>query len=265
VKVPEGYAIERVLSPGPVTFVALARGRAGETCVVKVAAIGRAVPILRNEQAILRALAEAGVGGVPVLRDAWEEGLALAPIAMPTLRELGDSIRAHRALRDAVAIQAFRRLSALHAAVLPSGVPLDAVHGDLSPDNVFVAPDGSDAILADFGLAHWHGGGLPAEGAFRGTPLYAPPEAARGESLDGRADDFALAASILHVATGVPLRADAQTQAAFLLCAGTSPLDASHPWRTLALKLFSPAIAPALLACLAFDPRDRPRETPRPC
>jgi serine/threonine protein kinase len=255
-----------------VTVVALARARAsdarggsGERCVIKVAAIERAIPALENEQAVLRALAAAGVKGVPTLLAAWGEGLALERISFPTLRELGDSLRTNAPLRDAAAKQTFRRLSELHAALGAGGAPLSVVHGDVSPDNVFVAPDGSDAVLADFGLAQWSGGALQASGAFRGTPLYAPPEVARGEPFDGRADDFALAASLLHVATGIPLREEGRSQAVTLVDAGTRPLDATHPWRALALELFNPAVAGALLACLAFDPRDRPRETPRPC
>ena len=91
-------------------------------------------------------------------------------------------------------------------------------------------------------------------GAFRGTLAYAAPEVARSEGFDGRADDFALAASMLHVVTGIPLRETTGAPAVMLVDAGTRPLDASHPWRHLARKLFDHAIAEALLACLAFDP-----------
>jgi serine/threonine protein kinase len=265
VKVPVGYTVERVLSPGPATIVALARDPGGRACVIKSAAIERALPTLQNERSVLRALALAGVAGVPKLLDAWAEGFALELIAMPTLGQLAGLVRTDRRLRGAVANRAFARLAELHAAADPGGVPLDVVHGDLSPDNVFVADDGSDAILADFGLACWRGGGPPESGAFRGTLLYAAPEVARGDPFDGRADSFALAASLLHVATGIALREESETQAVTLVNAGTRPLDASHPWRALAPRLFNPELAEMLLACLAFDPRDRPRETPRPC
>ena len=269
-KLPEGYVVESVLSPGPVAFVALARGADGGLCVLKTAAIDRGVDAIRNEEAVLRALGAAGVEGVPRLLDTWAEGFALEHIGIPTLRECTALLREYAALlrggadlRDAVARRGFDRLAAVHAAADARG-PLAVVHGDVSPDNLFVARDGSKAVLADFGLARWREGG-PSGGTFRGTLPYAAPEVARGEDFDGRADDFSLAASILEVVTGIALRGDSGSKAVMLVDAGTRRLDAAHPWRALAPKLFSAGVAGALLACLAFDPRDRPRETPRPC
>jgi serine/threonine protein kinase len=141
------------------------------------------------------------------------------------------------------------------------------VHGDISPTNLLVTEAReARAVLVDFGLATWLGAPPLDAGPFRGTLAYAAPETARGEPLDGRADDFALAASLLHAATDVPLRAVPVegAGAAALFDAGSRALDASHPWRTQAHALFDGRLADALLACLAFDPRDRPRETPRP-
>jgi serine/threonine protein kinase len=264
VKVPDGYLVETVLSPGPAAFVALARGPAGGACVLKSAAVERTIPMLRSEAAVLRALGKAGVTAVPRVLDVWEAGFAMERIGIPTLRQGADRFGSGEHL-DAVVRRALEGLAAVHSAVDPGGVPLEVVHGDLSPDNLYVALDGSRAVIADFGLARWRGGEPVEEGAFRGTLLYAAPEVARGEPFDGRADDFSLAASILHVATGVPLREETRAPAVTLVDAGTRPLDAAHPWRALAPKLFDRAVADALLACLAFDPRDRPRETPRPC
>jgi serine/threonine protein kinase len=288
VKVPEGYAIETVLSAGPTAFVALARalapalargggGGSGVECVLKLAAIERAVPMLQNEASVLQALGEAGVAGVPRLLETWSDGFALERLRIPTLRALGPHILATPALADAVARRAFERLADVHSARDAWNVPLRVVHGDVSPDNLYVAADASRAVLADFALARWRDARGADSGAFRGTLLYAAPEVARGEPFDARADDFALAASVLHVCSGVALRggqgggegeghaAGTASEAVMLVDAGTRPLDASHPWRAFARKSFSPAVADALLACLAFDPRDRPRDTPRPC
>jgi serine/threonine protein kinase len=246
--------------------VALARGPGGAPCVLKVAAVPRGIPAVENEADALRALARDGVAGVPTLYDAWEGGIAIERLAFPTLRDAGAALRQSRALRDASVRGAFARLAEVHEACDDAGALLQMVHGDLSPDNVYVAVDGTElAALADFGLAVWQGSAPVEGGAFRGTLAYVAPEVARGEPFDGRADDFALAASVLHVATGIPPREGVAGLAAVTLVdAGTRPLDASHPWRTLAYPLFDRAIADALLACLAFDPRDRPRETPRP-
>jgi serine/threonine protein kinase len=264
VKLPDGYVAEEVLSPGPTAVVTRARGPSGQGCVVKVAAIAQGLPAIEREAEVLRALATAGVDGVPRLVDAWAGGFAVELLTMPTLRQSGATLRQGET-RHAAAGAAFERLAAVHSARDEAGAPLAVVHGDVSPDNLYLASDGSKVTLADFGLAHWRGGASVAGGAFRGTLLYVAPEVARGEPFDARADDFALAASLLHVATGVPLRDETTSPPVLLVDAGTRPLDASHPWRALARKLFDPAIAGALLACLAFDPRDRPRETPRPC
>jgi serine/threonine protein kinase len=220
------------------------------------------MPLLDAETSVLRALAETGAPGVPGVLDVWRGGVALELIPYPTLRESEQAMKADAVFRGAAARALFGCLAKVHAAEDREGRPLAVVHGDLSPDNVFVAPGGAPAMLADFGLARWREGAA-ADGAFRGTLRYVAPEVARGEAFDGRADDFALAASILEIATGVPLR-DGTSAAVLLAEAGTVPFDATHPWRAQAFSLFDRAIAEALLACLAFDPRDRPRETPRP-
>jgi serine/threonine-protein kinase len=128
---------------------------------------------------------------------------------------------------------------------------------------VYAGEEGGVAV-ADFGLARWRGTTSPWDGVFRGTLPYAAPEVARGEVFDARADRFALAASILHVCTGLPLheasepQAEGASVAAMLVVAGSSALTASHPWRALAPRLFPRELAATLLAHLAFDPGDRP-------
>ncbi len=145
--------------------------------------------------------------GAPSLAAAGEDGggpwFVMERVPWPTLaRRIGACDAAWVA---AAARGAFDALAAVHAA----GV----VHGDVGPDNVLVSDDGAHAALVDFGLAT--GPGLPPlpPGPFRGTLVYAAPEVARGELFDARADVFALAASLLHVAGGTPPRAQAGASA----------------------------------------------------
>ena len=129
------------------------------------------------------------------------------------------------------------------------------VHGDVSPANMSSsAKTGREALLVDFGLAQ--GPGMPAlpAGPFRGTLLVAAPEVARGETFGAPADVFALAASILHVATGEMPRRET-SEAAMLVAAGESGLVA---WAEQATRGLSTGVAELLKACCALDPSERP-------
>lgn len=88
-------------------------------------------------------------------------------------------------------------LLALHAAGI--------IHRDLKPSNLLFDQAGH-ALVADFGLAHLDDGapGITRTGFTVGTPDYMAPEQARAEALDGRADLYALAATLYHLATGRP-------------------------------------------------------------
>lgn len=148
----------------------------------------------------------------------------------------------------------FEALARVHEARDARG-PLAIVHGDLRPENLAVAPDGSAATLLDFGLAVWRDAiGAPDAGAFRGTLVYASPEAARGEPLGRRADLFALGASFLALAAGEPPRR-AASEAALLALAAEEPLE---PWARRAAARLAAPLAEALVACVAYPSADRP-------
>ncbi|MEB3051729.1 protein kinase [Mycolicibacter sp. MYC123] len=83
------------------------------------------------------------------------------------------------------------------------------LHRDVKPANIMVAePDDAPRriLLADFGIARQLGEvtGLTATNFTVGTLSYAAPEQLMGETLDGRADQYALAATAFHLLTGVP-------------------------------------------------------------
>ena len=84
------------------------------------------------------------------------------------------------------------------------------VHRDVKPANLLFDDEGRLAI-ADFGIARALAEATWTEpvGAVVGTARYASPEQARGSSLDGRADVYALALVLVEAVTGsVPFAAD---------------------------------------------------------
>ncbi|MBO9664718.1 serine/threonine-protein kinase [Dokdonella sp.] len=84
------------------------------------------------------------------------------------------------------------------------------VHRDVKPDNILLRDDGS-AALTDFGIARALDSTLrmTKTGAVVGTPHYMSPEQARGKSVDGRSDLYALGVVLYEMLVGrVPYQAD---------------------------------------------------------
>src|SRR6266850_2591438 len=121
----------------------------------------------------------------------------------PLRARLGGGALSIEAALD-VALQVARGLVAAHA----RGI----VHRDLKPENIFLALDGRVKIL-DFGLATLHDSASSASPSpdvpggntrplVAGTAGYMAPEQVRGETVDGRADIFALGAVLYEMLAG---------------------------------------------------------------
>lgn len=135
----------------------------------------------------------------------------------------------------------------------PAGMPIDQVseivgavaealdyahqrgllHRDIKPANILLAPTEvgkSRTMLADFGIARQVGDaqGLTATNTVLGTVNYAAPEQLMGEPLDGRADQYALAAT------------------AYQLLTGAIPFQNSNPAVVISHKLNRDTVLPAL-------------------
>ena len=101
-----------------------------------------------------------------------------------------------------IGTQAARALAAAHA----QGV----VHRDIKPANILLENCIERVKLTDFGLARAiDDASLTQSGLIAGTPQYMAPEQARGETVDARADLFALGGALYAMAAGrSPFRAD---------------------------------------------------------
>ncbi|BBX71254.1 serine/threonine-protein kinase [Mycolicibacterium psychrotolerans] len=83
------------------------------------------------------------------------------------------------------------------------------LHRDVKPENILVtASDGRRrrVLLTDFGIARRIDdvSNLTDDNVAIGTVSYMAPEQLRGQPLDGRADQYALAATTFHLLTGAP-------------------------------------------------------------
>src|SRR6201996_6405563 len=83
------------------------------------------------------------------------------------------------------------------------------LHRDVKPANILIAhPEDEERriLLADFGVARHLGdiSGITETNVAVGTVAYAAPEQLTGSPIDGRADQYALAASAFHLLTGAP-------------------------------------------------------------
>lgn len=78
------------------------------------------------------------------------------------------------------------------------------LHRDIKPGNIMLTDDMQRILLTDFGIARSINdtSSLTATGFTVGTVAYAAPEQLMGQELDGRADQYALAATAYHLLTG---------------------------------------------------------------
>jgi serine/threonine-protein kinase len=135
------------------------------------------------------------------------------------------------------------------------------VHRDVKPENVLVSrgTDGTDYVkVLDFGLALLRGtkdqANITAQGNVIGTPYYMAPEQIRGESVDARADIYAIGATLYRLLTGfVPY--PAKTPVGVLTKCLTEPLV---PPRQRRPDLDIPEVVEAvIMRAMAKNPAER--------
>ncbi len=111
------------------------------------------------------------------------------------------------------------------------GTPLNIVHRDVSPHNVFISYDGSVKVV-DFGIAKASDSSAQTQvGVIKGKLSYMAPEQALGQTIDRRADLFAVGLILWEAATGQRIWKGMQDAVILnLLSTGAIPrIDAIEP------------------------------------
>ena len=125
--------------------------------------------------------------GTPVIVMEYLDGVSLASILKEAQHELPLAIQLHIITQVLAGLHHFHELRDF------DGNPLNAVHRDVSPQNVLVLYDGPVKVV-DFGIAKIHDSEHHTRtGMIKGKLHYMPPEQLVGESsVDRRADVFAV-------------------------------------------------------------------------
>ncbi len=101
----------------------------------------------------------------------------------------------------AIVAAACEGLHAAHELRGDDGAPLDVVHRDISPHNIFVTYDGGVRVV-DFGIARAAGQlHKTLSGTVRGKTAYMAPEQLKGDDLDRRADIWAIGVTLWELLT----------------------------------------------------------------
>ncbi len=248
-----GYLLERLVGVGGTAAVFRARDeRLGRMVALKL--------LTGDEQVRQRFAREArAVAAVdhPHIIPVYEAGEAGGVLFIAMRFVAGDD------LRVVVGREGSLRPRRAVAFISPVASALDAAHGvglvhrDVKPANMLVdvGPGRPEHVyLSDFGLARGISslGGPTMAGQFLGTPDYAAPEQISGRSVDGRADQYALAC------------------VAYTLLSGSLPFEREEPMAVLYAHLFAPpprvtsmrpdlptAVDQALARALSKAPEDR--------
>jgi len=149
-----------------------------------------------------------------------------------------------------LAIEVLKGLSYFHQASSRTGVPLQLVHGDVNPANVFFGDTG-EVKLGDFGVATSRRAAIgPEAGIAAGKLRYFAPEQTRGETVTPATDVFAVGVMLYELVVGRhPFLTDGMDERSIILAMRQAKLTLPDD----VPKLLASVLKRALIA----EPRER--------
>ncbi len=253
------YVIERVLGEGGMGRVYQARHTRIQRKAYAIKALHP--EYVRNADVVKRFQREAeAAASIPSEHVIGVYDVDRTPDGRPFLvaelldgRELGDLLDQKGKLDVPYAVGIVRQICSALSAAHAQGV----VHRDMKPENVFLTGDvaAPHVKVLDFGISRLDDGageGLTKTGMIMGTPSYMPPEQARGERVDHRADIYAVGCILYTALTGaVPF--DREEPSATVVAVLTE-----EPVRPRALEPSIPEHLEAIIQrAMAKDPDER--------
>ncbi len=176
-----------------------------------------------------------------------EEGRSFIAMEYVDGRNLRAELQAHGPMSATRAVE----LIAPIGRALTYAHERNVIHRDIKPTNVLVSSEGVPKIT-DFGVARLFGSTLTNKGKIFGTPAYMSPEQARGSTLTGASDQFAVAAMLYELLTGErPFKGTSPTAVIYEVIE-TDPAPPSE-----LAPLVPTGVSDAVMRGLSKDPQDR--------
>ena len=253
-RVLSAYQVEELIGRGGMGEVYLARDpRLDRPVALKVLGADLAGDE-RFRERLLRESRLAAALDHPNVVPIYEAGEAEGRLFIAMRYVDGVDLRALLRRQGALAPERALALAAQVAGALDAAHARGLVHRDVKPSNVLVDdPGGRDhCYLADFGLTQSASDRGPADGSLMGTLDYVAPEQIRGDEIDGRVDQYALACLVFECLTGsLPFRRDSEIATIF------AHLEEPPPAASDRRRDLPPELDGVLVRGMAKDPADR--------
>ncbi len=176
-------------------------------------------------------------------------GLSVAQIGRMAAQRLGE---VPQGVACGIVAQACAGLHHAHETKRPDGSEMGIIHRDVSPQNLLLTYEGFVKVL-DFGIAKAEGRATRTRaGTVKGKFAYMSPEQCTGESIDRRADIFALGIILFELCTSRRLY---KRSSAIETCEAILKGEVPNP-STVSTSVSQP-VAAVILKALARNKNDR--------